>query len=201
MQIREIRRRDEKKARQYAADGMHFEWYISSRLVMSLYTRYFWYLETGRATQRIAAYKGDRFVGVLLAQMQGEKLPGSGWWRKCYVRIFEFLQRRLYPDGVGPYEEANRQLFHRYAATNRPEGEIIFLAADPALRNHGIGTFLLEELKRREPGREVFLYTDNACAYQFYEHRGFRRCGEKEILLNLGGRKQPLTCLLYSGNL
>lgn len=38
---------------------------------------------------------------------------------------------------------------------------------------------LLRELEEREKGKKVFLYTDSACTYQFYEHRGFELAQEK----------------------
>ena len=57
---------------------------------------------------------------------------------------------------------------------------------------------LLNELRNREKGKQIYLYTDNACTYQFYEHRGFDKVGEKDIELDLGTNKLPMTCLLYS---
>ena len=72
------------------------------------------------------------------------------------------------------------------------------MAADPDAKIKGIGTMLLNELTAIEKGKTVYLYTDNACTYQFYEHRGFERVGEKDVELDLGNKKVPLTCLLYS---
>ena len=66
-----------------------------------------------------------------------------------------------------------------------PDGELIFLAADPGSKIRGIGTALLSELEKDENGKLVYLYTDNACTYQFYEHRGFVRAGEQQVELNL----------------
>ena len=92
-------------------------------------------------------------------------------------------------------------LFVQYLSayeTNSPDGEIIFLAANPDVKVKGIGTMLLNELTNREKGKQIYLYTDNACTYQFYEHRGFDKVGEKDIELDLGANKLPMTCLLYS---
>lgn len=58
----------------------------------------------------------------------------------------------------------------------------------------GIGTALLSALKKEEHGKLIYLYTDNVCTYQFYEHRGFIRVGEKQVELNLKKKKVPLTC-------
>lgn len=54
-----------------------------------------------------------------------------------------------------------------------PDGEIAFLAADPDYQGKGIGSALLKALEKDEKGKLVYLYTDNACSYGFYEHRGF----------------------------
>lgn len=88
-------------------------------------------------------------------------------------------------------------MFKNYCESNTPDGEIIFLAANPDVKIKGIGTLLLNELEKRENGKEIHLYTDNACTYQFYEHRGFERVGEKDVVLKLGKKNVALTCLLY----
>ena len=74
---------------------------------------------------------------------------------------------------LGHYDAVNKELFAKYRETHSPDGEIIFLAADPDAKIKGIGTMLLNELTAIEKGKTVYLYTDNACTYQFYEHRGF----------------------------
>jgi len=85
-----------------------------------------------------------------------------------------------------------------YKQTHSPDGEIIFLAANPDVKVKGIGTMLLNELANKAKGKEIYLYTDNACTYQFYEHRGFDKVGEKDVVLDFGENKVPMTCLLYS---
>ena len=59
----------------------------------------------------------------------------------------------------------------------------------------------MEEFERREKGKQFFLFTDEGCSYQFYEHRGFERVGEKDILLDLNDRKVNFKCFLYSKNI
>ena len=80
----------------------------------------------------------------------------------------------------------------------RPDGEILFLAANPEMKAKGTGSFLLNEFARREKGKNIYLYTDNACTYQFYERRGFQRAGEKDVILKIGHKKIDLQCFLYS---
>ena len=69
MELKELRKADERQAIHFAAVGMHFDWYLSSPLLLNLYSRYFWYLEYNRATQIIVAYEGDTLAGFLLAVM------------------------------------------------------------------------------------------------------------------------------------
>ena len=199
--LRDLDPKDYKKAIQFAIEGMHFHWYMDSKWLLQLYGRYFWYLEMTRATQVIAAYSGDRFVGVLLAAMKGKAKCHHSFWKSAYVKMFDFLQNTFEKKGVGIYDRTNQEMFTAYCKDHNPDGEILFLAADPTQKERGIGSILLEELERRERGKQVYLYTDDACTYQFYERRGFHRAGERRILLQIGEKKTDLRCFLYSKTL
>lgn len=193
-----IKKRDHRQAIQFAIIGMHFNWYLSNKLLLSLYGRYFWYQALERSTCVIAAYAGNELAGILLADIEGKAKACHSPWRALYVKIFEFLQQHLYPGSAGIYEQTNQELLTQYLQSQSPQGEIVFLAANPHLHIKGIGSILLQALESRENGKTVYLFTDNACTYQFYEHRGFTRACEKEIILELGDQKIPLQCLLYS---
>ena len=95
LEIRELDKRDHKKAVQFAVKGMHFDWYMDSKLLLNLYGRYFWYLSLARATQVIAAYAGDMFAGVLLAEIKGEDKKYRSFWKSFYVKVFDVLQNLL----------------------------------------------------------------------------------------------------------
>ncbi|MDE8732550.1 GNAT family N-acetyltransferase [Eubacteriales bacterium DFI.9.88] len=198
LEIRELEKKDYQKAIQFAITGMHFDWYMDSSWVLNLYGRYFWYLEMTRATQIIAAYEGSELAGVLLAEIKGGDRKYRSFWKRLYVKVFDFLQNLYAKGGVDVYDEANKKLFSQYQKRNAPDGEILFLAANPELKIKGIGSLLLKELERREKGKKIYLYTDNACTYQFYERRGFTRAGEKAVELKIGDKAVNLTCLLYS---
>lgn len=72
------------------------------------------------------------------------------------------------------------------------------IVADPSAFGKGIGSFLLAHLAQREEGKRVFLFTDDNCTYQFYEHRGFTRFDQKEVELAIHEQSAPLLCLLYT---
>lgn len=193
-----ICKKDYKKAIAFAINGMHFDWYLDDPFLLNAYGRYFWYLELNRATQIITAYTEDALVGILLAEFKGEARKHSSFWQKLYVKSVDAIQKIFFKDGAGSYDSVNREMYAKYSETHSPDGEIIFLAADPDAKIKGVGTMLLNALTEIEKGKTVYLYTDNACTYQFYEHRGFHKAGQKDVELAFGDKKVPLTCLLYT---
>ena len=198
MEIRELQKKDIKKAIQFAISGMHFELYLKNKTIRNLYGKYFWYLETTRATHLFAAYEGDTLAGVILAEIKGEPRKYYSKRKAFYVKFIDVIQKLFFKDSAGLYDEVNKELFAKYTEKYSPDGEIIFLAANPKVKIKGIGTMLLGELEKCIKGKTIYLFTDNACTYQFYEHRGFDRVGEKDIELDFGDEKVPMTCLLYS---
>ena len=130
--------------------------------------------------------------------MEGEENVFRCVSKDLFVRLFEGMQRLFSSNGAGVYEQANQTLLDAYLRCYKPDGQILFLAAAPARKAKGTGTFLLRELERREPDKQIYLFTDDACTYPFYEHRGFQRTGEKAVELVFSGKRVPLTCFLYS---
>ena len=185
IKIQELRKQDYKRARQFAIQGMHLYWYVSDKLSLNLYARYFLDMELNCATRAYGAYEDGKFVGILLANMKNEPKKYRSIRRTAYIRFFDWLQRHTAGDGVETYDKANQEMLRAFREKNTPGGEIVFLAADPNSKVRGIGTALLSALEQDEWGKLVYLYTDNACTYQFYEHRGFVRVGEQQVTLNL----------------
>lgn len=89
-------------------------------------------------------------------------------------------------------------MLRHYEASYPERNGICFLVADPSAFGKGIGSFLLAQLAQREEGKRVFLFTDDNCTYQFYEHRGFTRFDQKEVELAIHEQSAPLLCLLYT---
>lgn len=201
IEIRDIRREDYHKAIQFAIKGMHFDWYLDSPFLLNAYGRYFWYLEINRATQIMAAYVDGAFAGVLLAEIYAEPRKHSSLPQTLYVKLVDAIQKAFFKGGAGHYEDTTKAQLAHYLQRHRPDGEIIFLAADPVCKVKGVGTALLNALAAREKGKHIFLHTDNACTYQFYERRGFSRKEETDIVLDMPKGKVPLKCLLYSKTL
>jgi GNAT superfamily N-acetyltransferase len=198
IEIRALQKKDYHKAIQFAITGMHFDWYLDNKLLLNAYGRYFWYLELNRATQIFAAYVEDRFVGVLLAEIKGEPKLHQVWSEQLYVKCVNAIQQLFFKGGADRYEATVQAQLQQYLSAYQPDGEIVFLAAEPNAPVKGVGTALLQALEAKIPGKTIYLHTDDACTYQFYEHRGFQRMAEDDIVLDLPKGKVPLKCLLYS---
>ena len=197
LEIRDLQKKDYTKPIEFAIKGMNFDAYVNNKLQLKLYGRYFWYLELMNATKIIAAYMGDELAGVLLANIKGEKKVHNSILKRMYIKVFEFLQATFFSDGDF-YDEANQKMLNEYKINNEPDGEIGFLAANPNVKVKGIGTMLVDELEKSMRGKEIYLFTDDKCTYKFYEHRGFSRYCEEDIIMNLGKKKVNLRCFLYN---
>lgn len=196
--LRPLQKKDFDRTINFAITGMHFDRYTSVPWELQAYGRYFLYMELERATEVLAAYMGDRLVGILMADMNGAPKTWHALGRSLFVKAVNFVMNILYKNGSAIYDAANADMYRKYRETADPDGEICFLAVDPEIHGKGIGSILLKELERRQKGKLVYLYTDSNCTYQFYEHRGFSRAVEKEIEIKIHETSAPLTCFLYS---
>ena len=198
LEIRDIDKKDYNKAIQFAIKGMHFDWYLNSKFLLNAYGKYFWYLEMNRATHILAAYADNEFVGVLLAEIYNKEKKHQILTEKMYVKFVDIIQKLFFKDGAGLYEDTVKEQLAHYKKNFTPNGEIIFLAANPDAKIKGVGTALLNSLEKELTGKTIYLHTDDACTYQFYEHRGFQRVEEKEIVLEMPKGSVPLKCFIYS---
>jgi|GEM_PF-128800 len=195
--FKDLNKKDYSTVIDLAITGMHFDWYLDSKFLQRLYGRYFLYMELNRATRIISAYNGEEFLGLLLAEIDNEEVVHKSFIERVYVKIFDIIQD-LFFKGVDVYNQANIKMLVKLKRKYHTDGEIIFLSANPNSEIKGIGTLLLNELIRLEKGKRVYLYTDNACTYQFYEHRDFEKVAEENIKLTITNKKVDLTCFLYS---
>lgn len=170
---------------EFAIKGMHFDRYLHSKFQLNAYGKYFWYQKCVSATQLIAVYDGKKLLGVLTAEMKREKKRYQSFAKKMYIRIVDYVQMIFSKKEVISLDNAKEELIKNYTTNYSPDGEIQFLAVAPDVKGKGIGTILLDEFEKREPNKEIYLLADDQCTYQFYEHRGFERIGEREIALEM----------------
>lgn len=199
--VEELRREDYKKATAYAVEGMKLDAYLHSRLLVKWYSRYFFDYELGKASHVWGAYEGEEFLGAILVEMIGHPTPYSTLGTRLYVGFWEFLHRiagrKFVKESMGVYDNVYEKMYAPYEEKHTPDGEIVFLTASPSAQGRGVGTALLRKVEESFPGKEIYLFTDSNCTYQFYEHRGFCRYGEQKVDMKLREGEPELTCYLY----
>lgn len=204
IKIKQLRKKDFKQAMIFAEEGMHLSWYVSNKLELYLYRRYAFYDVLLKSTTVLGAYSGDYLVGFLFAAMSGEPVVYSSIWQKLYCSVFSKTIEWLgYGDASNAYEHANKDMLEAFLVHNpRPDGELTFFAVNPKIKGKGIGTKLLNEFKRTNKHKLIYLYSDSGSTYQFYLRRGFKQAGKKDITLICDEEKQVLlTCYLFSRRL
>lgn len=106
----ELRRKDFKKAIESAVKGKNFSvCYGKNRITLNLYGKYFLYSEMLKATQIIAAYRGEDLAGALAAIAKGEKRKFRSAVKQLYVKTFEFIQNTFFRQSAGAYDNACRR--------------------------------------------------------------------------------------------
>lgn len=196
LEFRDLNPRDFDRAIDFACRGMNFDRFIKNKRVRYWYGKFFLYEEMRDASQVIALYDGDRLVGLLLANMREEAKAASTFSRSLYVAFAGLIAK----PADRAYRKACARMLARYEISASPQGEISFLAVDPALQGKGLGSRMLDELAKREKGKLIYLFTDSNCTYEFYDRRGFVRVGE--TVLDMGGDPEKrLDCFLYAQTL
>lgn len=198
IEFKNFNRKDTRKVIDFSIRGMSLDRYTKNPLFLRLYARYFWYLEKSSATQIIAAYDQDTLLGVLVADMKDEPKLKSPWYERAYARIVDFILYKLFPAGENVYDQINQQMLDDLKKKYELDGEIRFFAVNPDEKGKGIGTQLLDELKRRESGKRIYLYTDDGCTYQFYDRKGFEKRGDEMISMDFGSGPFDLNCFIYT---
>jgi GNAT superfamily N-acetyltransferase len=193
-----LKKSDFNKARKFAVDGMHLNWYANSTPELFVYSSYFWCLEIAKASKAFGAYMGNDLLGALLVDMHNEPKMFKSIWYNVWIEIASFFINLFYKNASDTYDEANKKMLAEFKKEHNPDGEINFFAVNPNYKGKGIGTLLLNELEKQEKGKLVYLYTDSGSTYQFYSHRGFNASGATDITLEIHKKKVELTCFLYS---
>jgi len=200
IKIRNIQKEDYPKAIDFSLYGMHDNWYTDDPDQLLTFGKYFFYRELDEATKAYSATIDNRFVGMLLASIQGEEKIYRTEEQVDFVNKIDCLLAKKFPGTFDSYSKANEEMFSSYLRKKdaNPEGEISFMDMDPTYQGKGIATLLLNALEEQEKGKELYVFTDSGCTYQFYEHRGFIKEGERKVVFPLPKGNVPLTCFLYS---
>lgn len=96
MEINEIAKKDFQKVIEYAISGMHFEEYLTNKLMLNIYGRYFWYLEYINATQVIAAYEDKETFGCSCGGHKGRRKTIQVCWKRLVCQIDRYHPKPVF---------------------------------------------------------------------------------------------------------
>ena len=82
-------------------------------------------------------------MGVLLAEMYAEERKQNNLIQKIYVKFVDVIQKIFFKDGAGLYEDTTKIQLKHYLERHKPDGEIIFLAADSDCEVKSMGISIL----------------------------------------------------------
>lgn len=187
-------------AERYATVGMHLDTYTRNGLESWLYGRYCMCEAIARSTHFYGAYEGKRLVGFLLADMHGQRKP---YRHSRFALFYHFVGALFVIFDRGGADDAYDRVNEQMLATidPAPDAELVYFASDPDLVGKGIGSKLLAAFERDFAGKRVFLYTDDGCTYQFYDHRGFTRAATKTVEADAPGGHFSMDCMIYTKQL
>lgn len=195
IKIQQFKKQDLSKLAEFSAIGMNFDRYTNSRITRKIYSNYFVWDAYINATTAIAAYDGDVLCGVIMAKFDNEIMLDQNIVNKVYANSLQHIMGLLFEH---TYNQVNQAMLDELKKTTKLDGEILLFAVNPDIENKGIGTKLLNELEHRYSGKNIYLFTDSNCSYQFYQHRNFHQVNA--IKIQEPGRvdESKLTCFLFN---
>ncbi|MFD1418479.1 GNAT family N-acetyltransferase [Companilactobacillus keshanensis] len=166
-----------------------------------LYAEYFVHDAWINSTVAIAAYEDDQLCGVIMVRFNDEVLLNQNILDKIYVDAFQGVIGMVFDRNSYTYEQINHAMLKELQSKINLDGEITLFAVDPERKGQGIGSKLLKFLEQQFSGKQVYLFTDSNCSYQFYQHRNFAQFDARRMLEP--GRKsdQKMTCFLFNKKL
>lgn len=136
-----------------------------------------------RATLARVARLGERIVGVMFANVQGEQVvygdEGRAQMERLEAELEESEVGRYFLSVFRGYVRDHAEL--EAEARQRCDAECQMYIVLPAMQGTGIGRLLWNDMIRhfRDCGaKRYFLYTDTDCNWQIYERKGLEKAAE-----------------------
>ncbi|WP_461612487.1 N-acetyltransferase [Clostridium sp. Marseille-QA1073] len=150
------------------------------------------------------AVKDGTVVGIILGHAKGDK-KCYGFLRHIFKIAFQSFSILFHPKKDRQCVIEYLKLFKTYKELmkNREHlfaGNIVLLALSKECRGLGVEKALmynLFEYFKSKSEKSIYVYTDTACNYGFYDHIGFNPIDFKEVTINLKPATIKETVFLY----
>ncbi len=133
-----------------------------------------------QSTYAKAAVLGPRIAGLILGRLCKSRGLYPAFLRRARSQAALLLSnrgRRCY-NAYRLFNQTDWQMLYNCAEAF--EGELLFIAVAPELRHQGIGLTLLSSFHKymlSQNVRQIYLFTDSACDFGFYDRQRFDRLG------------------------
>jgi len=201
IKIQRLKKQDLSKLANFSAIGMNFNRYTDSKTAEKLYAEYFVRDAWINSTVALAAYENDQLCGAIMARFKNEVLLGQSILDKIYVDSFQQIIGMVFDRNSYTYEQVNQAMLEDLQSKTNLDGEITLFAVDPARKDQGIGSKLLKSLEQQFSEKQVYLFTDGNCSYQFYQHRNFEQFDARRMLEPGRKSNEKMTCFLFNKKL
>lgn len=182
--------------------GLHR--YVSDERLFRIFKKQYLYSCLSEATFSRVAEQNGKVVGVIMGNAKSDYriLPHIGFALKFLLYSFKMkIYGRKISDSVSGYHELHR-IYRKFSQRHkgRFDGVLTLFAVSSECRGKGIGKKLLSDMEtywKERQTKSTYLYTDTTCNYGFYEHQGFIRLEEENLVLKSDGKPCEMGVFLY----
>ncbi|WP_097014312.1 GNAT family N-acetyltransferase [Anaerocolumna aminovalerica] len=150
------------------------------------------------------AEKDGKIIGVIMGQAKNNY--------KCLSHLHNIISARYhyvamsfqavkYKDNIDDYKKVQNTYYQLITGKeNDFDGSLTLFAVTQECRGLGVGKTLLSypfEYLKSQNTRNIYLYTDSACNYKFYDNHGFVRLGEENLKITRENKPSTLDVFLY----
>lgn len=184
------------------AFGLHR--YVSDKQLLQIFKKQYLYSCLSEATFSRVAEQNGKVVGVIMGNAKSDYriLPHIGYALKFLLYSFKLkIYGRKISDSISGYRELHR-IYRKFTQRHKGEfdGVLTLFAVNSECRGKGIGKKLLFDVEaywKEHQTKSIYLYTDTTCNYGFYEHQGFVRLEEENLVLKSDGKPFEMDVFLY----
>lgn len=205
---RQIKESDGEDIKKLINESFGLSGYISNKSVLDSWLNV--YLQSCLAEQTFAciAQEDDRVIGVIMGKANSD-YKAAAHAKHIFLMGWHTLNMQAKAAFHKISTKSNTEMHEIYSQLSKAcpqtfDGVLTLFAVSEQSRGKGVGKGLLMRLldyQRKNKVKNIYLYTDSACNYGFYESQGFKKLGEKYLTVEREGVPTRLDVYLYGYNI
>lgn len=205
---REYQKSDGDFIKKLIDESFHLGSYVGDKSVLASWLNVYLYSCLAEQTFTCVAENDGEILGVIMGKAQGD-YKFARHLKPAIALSYHTLAMGIKGKIRQVDSGDNRRMHKIYSQLIQESGEkfdgvLTLFAVSKDSQGLGIGKELLRRLliyEKNHGATNIYLHTDSACNYGFYESRGFVRLGAKEVAFTGVNAQKKLDVFLYSYNL